>query len=48
MVDAFGRARSNIRDAVSAMADHKVDPSLRAPVTSEALVAAITAVQACV
>ena len=35
-----------IRDAVSAVADHKVDPPLRAPATSEAILAAITAVQA--
>ena len=35
-----------IRDAVSAVADHKVDPPLRSPATSEAILAAITAVQA--
>jgi hypothetical protein len=34
-----------IRDAVSATGDHKVDPPLRAPATSEAILAAITAVQ---
>ncbi|MEO8057894.1 MAG: xanthine dehydrogenase molybdopterin binding subunit [Burkholderiales bacterium] len=35
-----------IRDAVSAVADHKVDPPLSAPATSEAILRAITAVQA--
>ncbi|RZL92819.1 MAG: xanthine dehydrogenase molybdopterin binding subunit, partial [Variovorax sp.] len=35
-----------IRDAVSAAGDHKVDPPLRAPATSEAILAAITAVRA--
>ncbi|MDM0115898.1 xanthine dehydrogenase molybdopterin binding subunit [Variovorax sp. J22R133] len=35
-----------IRDAVSAAGDHKVDPPLRAPATSEAILNAITAVQA--
>ncbi|AMM23635.1 xanthine dehydrogenase molybdopterin binding subunit [Variovorax sp. PAMC 28711] len=33
-----------IRDAVSAVAGHRVDPPLRAPATSEAILAAITAV----
>ena len=35
-----------IRDAVSAAGDHRVDPPLRAPATSEAILAAVTAVQA--
>ena len=35
-----------IRDAVSAAGEHKVDPPLRAPATSEAILNAITAVQA--
>ncbi|RYY97863.1 MAG: xanthine dehydrogenase molybdopterin binding subunit, partial [Comamonadaceae bacterium] len=35
-----------IRDAVSAAGGHRVDPPLRAPATSEAILAAITAVQA--
>ncbi|MDP3820695.1 MAG: xanthine dehydrogenase molybdopterin binding subunit [Burkholderiales bacterium] len=35
-----------IRDAVSAVGDHKVDPPLSAPATSEAILRAITAVQA--
>jgi xanthine dehydrogenase large subunit len=35
-----------IRDAVSAVGDHKVDPPLQAPATSEAILRAITAVQA--
>ncbi|RZL65637.1 MAG: xanthine dehydrogenase molybdopterin binding subunit [Variovorax sp.] len=35
-----------IRDAVSAVAEHRVDPPLRAPATSEAILNAITAVQA--
>ena len=35
-----------IRDAVSAAGDHKVDPPLRAPATSESILRAITAVQA--
>lgn len=35
-----------IRDAVSAAGDHRVDPPLRAPATSEAILNAITAVQA--
>ncbi|MEJ8857421.1 xanthine dehydrogenase molybdopterin binding subunit [Variovorax robiniae] len=34
-----------IRDAVSAVANHKNDPPLRAPATSEAILDAITAVQ---
>ncbi|MEJ8826163.1 xanthine dehydrogenase molybdopterin binding subunit [Variovorax humicola] len=34
-----------IRDAVSAVGDHKSDPPLRAPATSEAILDAITAVQ---
>ncbi len=34
-----------IRDAVSAVADHRVDPPLSAPATSEAILRAITAVQ---
>ncbi len=34
-----------IRDAVSAAGDHRVDPPLRAPATSEAILNAITAVQ---
>ena len=34
-----------IRDAVSSVGDHKVDPPLRAPATSEAILRAITAVQ---
>ncbi len=33
-----------IRDAISAVGDHKVDPPLRAPATSEAILNAITAV----
>jgi len=35
-----------IRDAVSASGDHKVDPPLTAPATSEAILRAITAVRA--
>ncbi len=35
-----------IRDAVSAVGDHKTDPPLSAPATSEAILRAITAVQA--
>jgi xanthine dehydrogenase large subunit len=35
-----------IRDAVSSVGDHKVDPPLQAPATSEAILRAITAVQA--
>jgi xanthine dehydrogenase large subunit len=35
-----------IRDAVSAVGDHKVDPPLRAPATSEAILDAIDAVRA--
>ncbi|MBS0339031.1 MAG: xanthine dehydrogenase molybdopterin binding subunit [Proteobacteria bacterium] len=35
-----------IRDAVSATADHRADPPLRAPATSEAILNAITAVRA--
>ncbi|MGK2900695.1 MAG: xanthine dehydrogenase molybdopterin binding subunit [Burkholderiaceae bacterium] len=35
-----------IRDAVSAVGDHRVDPPLTAPATSEAILRAITAVQA--
>ena len=35
-----------IRDAVSAVGEHRVDPPLRAPATSEAILNAITAVQA--
>jgi len=35
-----------IRDAISSAGDHKVDPPLRAPATSEAILNAITAVQA--
>jgi xanthine dehydrogenase large subunit len=35
-----------IRDAVSAAGDHRVDPPLAAPATSEAILRAITAVQA--
>ena len=35
-----------IRDAVSAAADHKVDPPLKAPATSESILRAVTAVQA--
>jgi len=34
-----------IRDAVSAVGDHRVDPPLTAPATSEAILRAITAVQ---
>jgi xanthine dehydrogenase large subunit len=34
-----------IRDAVSAVGGHKIDPPLRAPATSEAILDAITAVQ---
>ena len=34
-----------IRDAVSAVGEHKVDPPLTAPATSEAILRAITAVQ---
>jgi len=37
-----------IRDAVSAVGAHRVDPPLRAPATSEAILNAITAVQATV
>ena len=35
-----------IRDAVSAVGDHKIDPPLAAPATSESILRAITAVQA--
>lgn len=35
-----------IRDAISAVGGHRVDPPLRAPATSEAILNAITAVQA--
>jgi xanthine dehydrogenase large subunit len=35
-----------IRDAVSAAGDHRVDPPLTAPATSEAILRAVTAVQA--
>jgi xanthine dehydrogenase large subunit len=35
-----------IRDAVSAVGEHKVDPPLSAPATSESILRAITAVQA--
>jgi xanthine dehydrogenase large subunit len=35
-----------IRDAVSATGGHKIDPPLTAPATSEAILRAITAVQA--
>lgn len=35
-----------IRDAVSAVGDHQIDPPLSAPATSEAILRAITAVQA--
>ena len=35
-----------IRDAVSAVGDHKIDPPLSAPATSESILRAITAVQA--
>ena len=35
-----------IRDAVSAVAGHRVDPPLQAPATPEAILRAITAVQA--
>ena len=35
-----------IRDAISAVTDHRVDPPLRAPATSEAILSAITAVKA--
>ncbi len=35
-----------IRDAVSAVGNHKIDPPLSAPATSEAILRAITAVQA--
>jgi len=34
-----------IRDAISAVGDHQVDPPLQAPATSEAILRAITAVQ---
>jgi xanthine dehydrogenase large subunit len=34
-----------IRDAVSAVAGHRVDPPLQAPATPEAILRAITAVQ---
>ena len=34
-----------IRDAVSAAGDHKVDPPLQAPATSESILRAITVVQ---
>ena len=37
-----------IRDAVSAVGGHRVDPPLQAPATSEAILCAITAVQAAV
>jgi len=35
-----------IRDAISAVGEHKVDPPLTAPATSEAILRAINAVQA--
>ena len=35
-----------IRDAVSAVAGHRIDPPLRAPATSEAILDAVTAVRA--
>jgi xanthine dehydrogenase large subunit len=35
-----------IRDAVSAAGDHKIDPPLTGPATSEAILRAITAVRA--
>jgi xanthine dehydrogenase large subunit len=35
-----------IRDAISAVGQHRVDPPLRAPATAEAILEAITAVQA--
>ena len=35
-----------IRDAISAMGGHRVDPPLRAPATSEAILDAINAVRA--
>jgi xanthine dehydrogenase large subunit len=35
-----------IRDAISAVGHHKVNPPLQAPATSEAILRAITAVQA--
>ena len=35
-----------IRDAVSATGDHRIDPPLRAPATSEAILDAIDAVRA--
>ena len=35
-----------IRDAVSAVAEHQVDPPLQAPATPEAILRAVTAVQA--
>jgi xanthine dehydrogenase large subunit len=35
-----------IRDAISAVGGHKVNPPLNAPATSEAILQAITAVQA--
>jgi len=34
-----------IRDAVSSVGEHKVDPPLSAPATSESILRAITAVQ---
>ncbi len=36
-----------IRDAISAVAGHRVDPPLQAPATPEAILRAITAVQSC-
>jgi xanthine dehydrogenase large subunit len=35
-----------IRDAISALGDHKISPPLQAPATSEAILRAVTAVQA--
>jgi xanthine dehydrogenase large subunit len=35
-----------IRDAVSAVGEHQIDPPLRAPATSEAILDALDAVQA--
>jgi xanthine dehydrogenase large subunit len=37
-----------IRDAVSALGGHRIDPPLRAPATPEAILDAITAVRAAV
>jgi xanthine dehydrogenase large subunit len=37
-----------LRDAVSAVGNHQVDPPLAAPATSESILRAITAVQAAV